>query len=63
MLGRSSSKKSRCHIDGLSAHFLQQEPGLEQIAAAVVAYQNFYRDTVSPKDLWNQVSFLDADAS
>ncbi|CAE6945053.1 unnamed protein product [Symbiodinium natans] len=40
-----------------------QELGLQKIAAAVVAYQNFYRNTVSPKDLWNQVSFLDADAA
>ncbi|CAE7346882.1 hypothetical protein AK812_SmicGene33452 [Symbiodinium microadriaticum] len=37
--------------------------GFEKIAAAVVAYQNFYQDTISPKDLWEQTSFLHAQAS
>ncbi|CAE7834416.1 unnamed protein product [Symbiodinium sp. CCMP2592] len=62
MLGRSSSKSSRCHIDGLSSRFLQEHQGFEKIAAAVAAYQNFYQDSVSPKDLWEQTSFLDAQA-
>ena len=62
MLGRSSSKHSRCNVDGPCAHFLQHEPGLDKIAAAV-ACQTFYRDAVSPQDLWSQVSFLNADAS
>ena len=63
MLGRSSSKSSRCHIDGLSSRFLQEHLGLQKIAAAVVACQNFYQDSVSPKDLWEQTSFLDAEAA
>ena len=40
----------------------QKHLGFEKIAAAVVAYQNFYQDTVSPKDLWEQTSFLHAQA-
>ena len=62
MLGPSSSKASRCHIDGLSSRFFQEHLGLEKVAAAVVAYQTLYQDTVSPKDLWEQTSFLHAEA-
>ncbi|CAE7818103.1 unnamed protein product, partial [Symbiodinium necroappetens] len=39
----------------------EEHLGFEKIAAAVVAYQNFYQeDTASPKDLWEQTSFLHA---
>ena len=62
MLGRSICKTSRCHIDVLSSRFLQEHLGLEKITAAVKAYQDFYQNTVSPKDLWKQTSLLDAEA-
>ena len=60
MLGRSIAKKGRAHVDGLCSRFLKDEVGLEKLveAGAVVAFQNCYSDTVSPKELWEQDSFL-----
>ena len=55
MLGRSSAKKRRAHVDGLCSRFLADEIGLEKRVGAVVAFQNFCSDTVSRKELWDRI--------
>ena len=45
-------------MDGLRSRFLADKVGLEMLVGAVVTFQNFYSDSVSPKKLWDQDSFL-----
>ena len=56
LLDRSSSQ--RAHVDGLSSQYLADKVGFVHVAEALAAYRQAFEDTVPPKLLWEQTSFL-----
>ncbi|CAE6969759.1 unnamed protein product [Symbiodinium sp. CCMP2592] len=57
-LGQKCLSKDRDHVDALASFQLNQEPGLQSVIDAVVAYRAFCEDKVSPAVAWTDTSWL-----